>query len=225
MFFRDPVAYLRAFLQERQGTELLPHDVVYILKTAVREILAAENLGGQCEQLGVFADWVVHDEIDRSAAGARALANIADAIPLHGTDSTHDNKWLEEVVNADLSFWKLRLELLAFCRKFDMPEGMFTTPEAWHRFALPLALEISGRPVSMSATHGGSVRQARDRLAAAALPAAHRPASLRIVAETPQKWRWLIELSDTTKIVVQVLFGTFRGTDFPTPQGWVSPLS
>ncbi len=44
-------------------------------------------------------------------------------------------------MNDDLSFWKLRLDLLAFCRRFQMPDGMFTTPEAWHRFALPSRLK------------------------------------------------------------------------------------
>jgi len=179
----------------------------------------------RCEQIGVFADWVLHDAIDRSPAGARALANIAESVPLHGVDETHDNKWLEEVVNNDVSFWKLRLELLAFCRRFQMSEGMFTTPEAWHRFALPLAFEVSGRPVSIHSRHGGEVGQARARVDVSATPNGYRPQRLTIAAEDPQKWRWIIETKNSTKIVVQVLFGTFRGSDFPTPPGWVSPLA
>jgi hypothetical protein len=225
MIVRDPRSYLRAFLQDRQGRELHAHDVVYILKTAAREVLAAEGLQNRCEQIGVFADWVHHDAIDRSPAGARALANIAESVPLHGVDEKHDNKWLEEGVNNDVSFWKLRLELLAFCRRFQMSEGMFTTAEAWHQFALPLAFEVSGRPVSIDPNRGGAVGQARARVDVSATPTAYRPARVTIAAEDPRKWRWIIETMNSTKIVVQVLFGSFRQGDFPTPRGWVSFLA
>ena len=224
MIVRDHRSYLRAFLQDRQDMDLHPHDVVYVLKTAAREVLPEEGMEKRCEQLGVFADWVLHGAIERSPAGARALANIAESIPLHGLDEDHDNKWLEEVVNNDVSFWKLRLDLLAFCRRFQMPDGMFTTPEAWHRFALPLAFEVSGRPVSIHASHGGAVGRARAQVDASATPSAFRPERLTIAAENPQKWHWVIETRNSTKIVVQVLFGSFRHSDFPTPPGWISPL-
>ncbi len=46
-----------------------------------------------------------------------------------------------------------------------------------------------------------------------------------IAAETPKRWRWIIETKSSTKIVVQVLFRSFRTTDFPTPPGWISPLA
>ena len=106
-----------------------------------------------------------------------------------------------------------------------MSEQMFKTAEAWHRFALPLAFEVSGRPVSIHASHCGAVGQARARLDVSGTPSGYRPERLTIAAEDPQKWRWIIETKNSTKIVVQVLFGTFRESDFPAPPGWVSPLA
>ena len=224
MLIREPVGYLRQFLQERQAINLGPHEVVYILKVAAREILPAAGLGKKCQQLEVFADWISHNEITRSPAGAGALVKIADAVSLHGSDDQHDNKWLEEVVNDDLSFWKLRLDLLALCRKFELPDGMFTTPDAWHRFSLPLAFEVSGRRVSISADQGGRIRDARCRLAQSVLDKAHRPMSLSIIGDTQHKWWWEIQTS-AAPIQVQVLFGSFREADFPLPHGWASSLA
>jgi hypothetical protein len=224
MFVRDPVEHLKEHLLKCQSADPSPADVVYVLKTAAREILPTAGLEKKCAQLEIFADWVVHDEIDRSPAGAAALVKIAEAIPLHGTDVRHDNKWLEEVVNDDLSFWRLRLDLLALCRRFHLPEGMFATQNEWHRFALPLAFEVSGRPVSISPVHGGAIKVARERLAQGPLPPEQRPTNIRVVGETPAKWWWEIK-TPTAGIVVQVLFGSFRPIDFPTPPGWASPLA
>jgi hypothetical protein len=172
----------------------------------------------------ILATPIVGRLFTRSPAGAGALVKIAAAVYLHGSDDQHDNKWLEEVVNDDLSFWKLRLDLLVLCRKFELPDGMFTTPDAWHRFSLPLAFEVSGRRVSISADQGGRIRDARCRLAQSVLDKAHRPMSLRIIGDTQHKWWWEIQ-TPAAPIQVQVLFGSFRGADFPVPHGWASPLA
>ena len=91
---REPVGHLREFLAQRQAGVLQAHDVVYVLKTAAREILPGTGFAGRCAQLGLFSDWVVHDEIDRSPVGQAAIAAIAEAIPSTATmSSTTRNGW------------------------------------------------------------------------------------------------------------------------------------
>jgi hypothetical protein len=222
---RDPVQYLRQFITERIGIALAPHDVVYILKTAAREILPAGGFKGRCPQLELFSDWTLHDELDRSTAGQAAIARIAEALPLHG-EGGRDNKWLEEEVNGGISFWGLRLELLAVCRRFNLPEDMFTTWDAWQRFALPLAFEVSGRPVRL--THSGkAAKETKDRIAKVGLHADHQPNTLTVIRiEGDQHMKglqWEVKLP-AAKVIIQLLLGGFRMSDFPTPAGWRSPL-
>ena len=224
--FREPVQYLKQFIAGRVGRVLEPQDVVYILKTASREILPNAGLRGRCPQLELFSDWTAHNELDRSAAGQAAIARIAEALPYHGQDG-RDEKWLEEEVNGGIAFWTLRLELLAVCRRFGLPEQMFTTWEAWQLFALPLAFEVSGRPVRLG-QHGKAAQSAKDRISKSGLHSDHRPHTLTLVhieQAGPQTagWRWQIE-SPNVKVLVQVLLGGFRLGDFPTPPGWQSPL-
>jgi hypothetical protein len=218
---RDPVEYLRQFLAQSQDGQRSPQDVVYVLKTMAREILPGAGFRrNQCPQLELFADWAAHNEIDRAQVGRDAVAAIAEAIPLHGSDAQHDNKWIEEVLNGAISFGGLRLDLLAVCRHFGLPDGLFTTIEAWNRFAFPLAFELSGRRVLL-----GNHRPTADRISRAGLPADHQPQSLMIQLEADDNGKplWAVKTNAAT-IYIQVLFGGFRPSDFPTPQGWQSPL-
>ncbi len=223
---RDPVSYLCQFIGERQALALAPHDIVYILKTVAREILPAAGLNGRCPQIELFSDWMVHNKLDRSTAGQVAIARLAEAMPLHGQPG-RDNKWLEEEVNGGISFWALRLELLAVCRRFNLPDSMFTTWDAWQRFALPLAFEVSGRPVHLG-QDGRAAKSARDRIGKSGLDPDHHPHTMtliRIEGDEPVKGlQWEAKLSNGVIVIIQVLLGGFRLTDFPTPVGWVSPV-
>jgi hypothetical protein len=223
---RDPIRYLRVFMGERVRQALGPHEVVYIVKTVAREILPTANLEGTCPQLGLFADWVVHDELGRSSAGQAAIARIAEALPLHGQGG-RDEKWLEEEVNGGISFAALRLELLAACRRFDLPDYLFTSWEAWQRFALPLAFEVSGRPVLIP-SNGKRGKEARERIAASGLPSEHQPHTLTLVHVDDdggliKGWWWEAEMP-VGKVLVQLLLGGFRPSDFPEPAGWRPPI-
>jgi hypothetical protein len=223
---RDPTKYLKQFITERVGRALAPHEVVYILKTAARELLPAAGLKGKCPQLELFSDWSVHNELDRSPAGQAAIARIAEAIPLYG-EGGRDNKWLEEEVNGGISFWSLRLELLDVCRSFGLPDDIFATWAAWTRFALPLAFEVSGRLVRLGAQATKATKAAKDRIAKSGLHPDHQPNTLRLVHIEGDKhqngFHWEVGLPAAT-IVIQVLFGGFRLGDFPTPAGWQSSL-
>jgi hypothetical protein len=220
---RNPIKSLRVFIDERVGRPLGAHDVVYVLKTAAREILPAAGLSGRCPQLEIFAHWVVHHELDRSLLGDEAIAMIAEAFPLHGYEG-RDEKWLEEQVNDGISFAKLRLDLIAVCRRFEVSEEIFSTWDAWRRFALPLAEEVSGKPVRV----GQRSKMARERIENAGLPLEHRPQSVSLlhVEDPPARingWFWEVQLP-TGRVLVQLLLGGFRQTDFPVPLGWQSPL-
>ncbi|MGA7742436.1 MAG: hypothetical protein WBP56_01205 [Polyangia bacterium] len=193
--------------------------MVYVLKTAAREILPANNLAGKCKHLELFANWVVHDRIDRSPLGADALVKIAEALSKQGTGD-RDIKWLEEEVNEALSFGNLRLDLVAFCRHFDLPDSTFIAWEAWQLFALALAFEVSGREISIS----DRVKNARAAMANVPMLEEHRPTALRLAVDREmRKCWWLIKLP-VAEVQMQVLFGGFRMSDFPTPVGWRSPL-
>lgn len=222
---RDPTSYLRQFIAERLERPLSPHDVVYMLKTMARELLPAADLKGRCPMIELFSDWTVHDKLDRSTAGQAAIARVAEAFPLHGQDG-RDNKWLEEEVNGGISFWKLRLELLAVCRRFELPDGMFTTWDEWQRFALPLAFEVSGRPVQLG-RDGKGAKSARARISRSGLHPDHQPhtlALIRIEGDGPVKGlQWEAKFAMGT-VIVQVLLGGFRLTDFPTPAAWIAPV-
>jgi hypothetical protein len=209
---RDAIGYLRTFLAERESRRLEPQDVVYVLKTIAREILP--HSFPKCDQLSLFTDWAVHNELDRSHAGQAAIATIAEALPLHGQGG-RDNKWLEEAINDTISFGALRLELLKVCQHLGLPETIFATWESWQRFALPLAFEISGRPVRLGSKTSKAVK---GRIAASGLPPQHQPGSLRLVLDTSTNGRawWQIE-TDVANVNVQVLYGGFRPADFPTP--------
>ncbi len=221
---RDPVDHLRRFIAERVDRVLQPHDVVYILKTVAREILPTAGLKGRCPQAEMFFDWTVHHELDRAKIAPSALATIAEALTLHGKDG-RDNKWLEEQVNDGISFWRLRLELIAACWRFDLPDGMFTTWEAWKRFALPLTMEVSGRPVHLG--ERGPAKAAREQIEKIGVPADQRPETLRIVnvlGDTHEAGLWWQVTAPVATIQVQVLLGEFRKTDFPIPPGWQPPI-
>jgi hypothetical protein len=223
---RDPVECLRAFIAERAQTSLGPHEVAYIVKTTAREILPAANLKGTCPQLDLFADWVVHNELNRSGAGQAAIARIAEAFSLHGQEG-RDEKWLEEEVNGGISFSSLRLELLAACRRFDLVDDFFTSWEAWQRFALPLAFEVSGRPVVISSA-GKAGREARERVVATGLPTEHQPHTLTLIhveddGSPIRGWWWEAQMP-VGRVLVQLLLGGFRASDFPVPAEWRPPI-
>lgn len=219
---RDPIQCLRQVLAGREAGGWQMQDVVYVLKTAAREVLPAYNLRGRCASLELFSDWVVHEQLDRSPKGAEALVEIAKALPLHGTGG-RDNGWLEEVVNRALSFSALRLDLVGFCRHFNLPEVVFTEWERWLGFAVSLAFEVSGHPISIS-EKAGRVKAAQAAMSQVPLAQQHRPTSLRLaVDQEARKCWWLVQLP-VAEVQIQVLFGGFRPSDFPTPQGWTSPL-
>jgi hypothetical protein len=218
---RDPVTYLRQFLLASEQTDVTPADVAYVLKTMARELLPTCPRGRQrCPQLGVFGDWMSHDQLDRSAEGQAALATVAEAMPLHGTEG-RDNKWLEERVNHGVSFGALRLELLATARRFGLPETWFASWEKWQKFGWLIAFEVSGRHVLLGARPGAAARQ---RIANTALDPRHRPTRMTLVIGSDNSLWWRIETEDTTVLMVQVLLGGFRPDDFPTPARWRSPF-
>ncbi|SRR6266542_668887 len=223
---RDPIEYLKVFIAERVGRALEPHDVVYILKTTAREILPTARLKGKCPQLELFSDWTVHSELDRSPAGQAAIARVAEAFLLHGKNG-RDNKWLEEEVNGGISFSALRLELLAVCRHFHLRDDIFSSWEAWQRFALPLAFEVSGRPVILGQNHKAA-KDAKDRISRSGLHPDHQPHTLTLLHfEDADKhvngWRWEAKAL-AGSVVVQLLLGGFRMSDFPVPADWRSPM-
>jgi hypothetical protein len=45
-----------------------------------------------------------------------------------------------------------------------------------------------------------------------------------VVIDQNQKFWWRIETTGGIAIVMQVLFGSYRASDFPMPSGWISPL-
>jgi hypothetical protein len=210
---RDPVSYLRSFLSERESRRLHPHDVVYVLKTAARELLPSAGMQ-KCKQLSLFADLAVHNELDRSAEGQTAIAAIAEAIPFHGQPG-RDNKWLEAAINDAVSFGGLRHELLTVSQQFGLPDFFFSSWESWQQFALPLAFEISGRPVSLGTKTAKTVKA---RIATSGLPSHHQPRSLQLLLDTSTNGRawWQIE-TDVAMLRIQVLYGGFRPSDFNVP--------
>lgn len=219
---RDPVAFLAEHLRGAATRTLGAVDVAYTVNTIARELLPAAGFVGLSPQLRLFSDWIVHDKIDRSPAGQHALATIAEAIPQHGTEG-HDETWLEEQLNDAVSFGALRLELLAACRWFRLPEDMFTSWDSWQRFAVPLAFEVSGRRIVLGMNTRAS-KEARARIDATSLDPVHRPVNLMIVFDADWKFWWRIETTGGVAIVIQTLFGGFRSEDFPVPPGWESPL-
>ena len=211
---RDPIGYLNTFIAERESRRLEPHDVVYVLKALAREV-APRASSLKRNQMSLFADWVVHGELDRSPEGQAAIATIAEALPLHGQGG-RDDKWIEEVVNDAISFGALRVELLQACHHFGLPELLFGTWESWQRFALPLAFEVSGRRIVLGSKASKAIK---GRVAASGLPPHHQPCSLRLVLDTSANGRawWQIETPVAT-VNIQVLYGGFRPADFPTPE-------
>jgi hypothetical protein len=224
---RDPIEMLRSKMTLWGARGLKHEEVVYILKTAAREILPAAGLQGRCRNLETFATWCLHDRLDRTQLGGEALVAIAEAVPLHDDNSKeYNNEWLGNVVNGDLSFHLLRLDLLAFCRQFNMPDGLVMSWEGWKRFALPLAEEISGRPVSISDTDGNKrIRALRERLQSAILGPGYtlRSIKLALFSDLPFQHGWCIETTGPV-IVVATWFGELQMRDSPVPKDWVSPL-
>jgi hypothetical protein len=109
---RDPIEMLRSKMLQWSGRRLEHEEVVYILKTAAREILPASGLQGRCPRLETFATWCLHDRLDRSQLGGELLVAIAEAIPFHDdNDPHHNNEWLGSIVNGDLSFHLLQLRM------------------------------------------------------------------------------------------------------------------
>ena len=212
---RDPIGYLNTFLAERESRRLEPHDVVYALKALAREV-APQASSLKRDQMSLFADWIVHGELDRSAEGQAAIATIAEALPLHGQEG-RDNKWIEEVVNDAISFGALRIEMLQACQHFGLPEVLFETWESWQRFALPLAFEVSGRRIRLGSKASKTIN---GRVAASGLPPHQQPCSLGLVLDTSANGRawWQIE-SPAGMLNVQVLYGGFRPADFHRPIG------
>jgi hypothetical protein len=116
----------------------------------------------------------------------------------------------------------LRLELLAVCRRFDLPDHLFLTWDGWKRFFMPLAEEISGRVMTVDELPG-----LRKKLLDAPVQGGRTLETVRLLVavnwpEVPY-W-WSFEANDTTKIVIPVRFGERELKDGPTPSGWVSPL-
>jgi hypothetical protein len=60
------------------------------------------------------------------------------------------------------------------------PDDMFTTWDAWQRFALPLAFDISGRPVRLR-RKGGAAQTARERISKSGLHPEQHPHTLKLV--------------------------------------------
>lgn len=224
LIIRDPTDSLRVLVREcaERQRQLHPHEVAYILKVAAREILPAAGLDGRCQQLRLFADWTLHEEIDRSATGQAAIATIAEAVSRHG-ESGCDNKWVEEQFNNAVSFGTLRLELLAVCQRFEISDELFSSWEIWQRFALPLALELSGRWIRLG--DGPHARAAKRRIESTSLPEPHRPQRLTLGFDPQGKARWCVQTAGNVFILVQVLFGGLRSEDVPAPEGWQSPLA
>jgi hypothetical protein len=131
--------------------------------------------------------------------------------------------WFEEQVNDAASFRSLRLDLMAVCRFFDLPDALFANWESWKRFALPLSFEVSGRPIRLG-QRGRGAKEAAKRVESVSLHEDHRPQSLTLGLDAEGKRWWLVTTTGLAHIQVQVLFGDFRPTDFPVPPGWKSPF-
>jgi hypothetical protein len=225
---RSPLDYLGKFLQDHEASGWTPADVVYVLKTAAREILPAAQLARRCMQLELFADWVVHKELDRSPQGNDAIATIAETLAQFDDHGEGANRWCEERLNNVISFGTLRLDLLAVCRRFALPEASFASWEAWQHFAVCLAFEVSGRPIALR-DRGNNAKPAKARVSVSGMPPGRLPESVELIcveddAVKGGPWWWAVTLEDTTRILVQVLFGGYRPEDFPVPANWRSPL-
>jgi hypothetical protein len=220
---RDPALMLRSKMALWSGRKLKHEEVVYVLKAIGREILPAAQLDGSCPTIRWFTDWCLHHRLDRTRAGGEALIAVAEAIPLHDDrDPAHDNDWITGVANDGISFTHLRLELLAACRKFDLPDHLFLTWEGWRHFFVPLAEEISGRPVSVD-----EVKTLREKLQNTTIEGGRTLEEVTLVIATnipSHPYWWSFTANDKTKILVPVWFGERELQSGPTPPGWVSPL-
>lgn len=205
------------------GRKLKHEEVVYVLKTIGREILPSAGLEKVCPIIRWFTDWCLHHRLGRVRAGGDALIAVAEAISVHDAhDPAHDNDWLTGVANEGISFSELRLELLAACRTFDLPDHLFLNWEGWRHFFVPLAEEISGRPASVV-----EIERLQERVRNAPFAGGRTLENVSLVIATNipnHPYWWSFEASDTTKLLVPVWFGERELQAGPTPLGWKSPL-
>ena len=223
LIHRDPVLMLRDKMALWSGRKLKHEEVVYILKSIGREILPRAGLDNHCPMIRWFTDWCLHHQLDRTRAGGDALIALAEAIPLHDVhDPAHDNDALTGMANEHISFHRLRLELLAACRKFDLPDHVFLNWEGWRRFFVPLAEEISGRPVTVE-----EMKVLREKLRGVTLAGGRTLENVRLVIATnlpAQPYWWAFQTNDATSILVPVWFGERELMTGPTPAAWINPL-
>jgi hypothetical protein len=221
---RDPTLMLRSKMALWSGRKLKHEEVVYILKAIGREILPVAGLEESCPTISWFTNWCLHHRLDRARDGGDAMIAVAEAIPLHDDrDPAHDNDWITGVANDSISFTQLRLELLAACRRFDLPEHLFLNWEGWRQFFVPLAEEISGRPVTVT-----EVKKLWQKLQSVTIEGGRTLEEVTLVIATNMPrhpYWWSFTANDTTKILVPVWFGERELQSGPTPPGWVSPLA
>jgi hypothetical protein len=221
---RDPALMLRAKMALWNGRKLKHEEVVYVLKAIGREILPTAGLDDSFPTIRWFTDWCLHHRLDRTRAGGEALIAVAEAISLHDDrDPAYDNDWFTAVANDGISFTKLRQELLAACRRFDLPDHLFLSWEGWRHLFVPLAEEISGRPVSVD-----NVKTLREKLQNTIIEGGRTLQEVTLVIATnlpSHPYWWSFTTNDTTRILVPVWFGERELQSGPTPPGWVSPLA
>jgi len=103
-----------------------------------------------------------------------------------------------------------------------LPDHLFFNWEGWRRFFVPLAEEISGRPVTVDEN-----RALRERLRGITLEGGRTLENVRLVVATnilTHPYWWSFETNDKTAILVPVWFGERELQPGPTPSGWVNPL-
>jgi hypothetical protein len=127
---------------------------------------------------------------------------------------------LGDLVNDQLSFIRLRLDLIRLCHRFGVPYTFLTTVEAWRQFAVGLIRVLADKPIALPAAPD-KAKQARADIDAIRAAMGFAPIQIAIGHPMPDgEPYWIMPVDGGKTMITRLFIGIYKPEDFPFPAGW-----
>lgn len=180
-------------LRESNG-QMAREDVCFLMVQA-RQLVEASGTGSDFSVVSFFADWTVHSRLDRNRGGFAVLQEITRILARNWSRGQED---VVTGVSKVIGFGRLRREMLALFRGFDLPTVLFEAHENWLSVCGFLLWHLEGQPIAFPEKPTGWIGQAKASLLALSRPRDLAVDSLEIVRHENRP-HWLLQVSGSKR--------------------------
>lgn len=176
-------------LRESNG-QMAREDVCFLMVQA-RHLVEASGTSSDFRAVAFFADWTVHSLLERTKGGFEVLHEITRILARNWSRGQED---VVTEVSRVIGFGRLRREMLALFRRFELPTVLFEVPENWLSVCGFLLWHLEGQRIEFPKKPTGWIAQTKAALLALSRPHDFAVDSLEIVRHENRP-HWLLQVS------------------------------